>query len=312
MERLMKDWAAWIELQGMSPGSPADHRVKLGSFLKFIGDADPCEVSREQIAAYQSHLFEKVSDLTGKKLACNTQINNLSALKNFYRFLHQTGRIAINPTDVVVLPRHPKLLPPVLLKSREMKRLLDAPDLGNPLGFRDRTIMEVLYATGMRLGELVALQVDDLDFEQGLIRIQCGKGQKPRIVPMGEAAASWLTRYVEEVRPVLADGSKTKTLFFNRFKKPLQKCGWHKKLLSYLQDAGIKKKFTSHGFRHAVATAMLERGADMRHIQELLGHDNLTTTERYLHVVKAELKRIHGKTHPREQLPLSPVRYARR
>jgi len=301
MGTLLKKWAEWIQAQGFAPGSVRDHRQKLQPFLKFLAGDDPREADRERLAAYQTHLFEFVSRKTGKHLSCNSQINRLTALKNFYRFLHQTGRIAINPAEVIVLPRHPKLLPPVLLKTRELRALLDAPDLGNPLGFRDRVIMEVFFATGMRLAELTSLAVGDLDFDQGLITIRTGKGQKTRLVPMGEVAGNWLNEYLAHVRPVLAKGQQSDALFLNRFARPMDRNGWQKKLAEYVTACGLKKPFTSHCFRHQLATAMLERGADTRHIQEILGHDTLKTTQRYLHVVKAELKRIHKKTHPRER-----------
>ena len=298
---LLKAWAQWIEAQGFAEGSATDHRHKLQGYLDFIIGDDPLDADAAKLADYQSHLFELVSAKTGKCLSCNSQINRLTALKNFYRFLHQTGRIAINPAESIILPRQPKLLPPVLLKPRELRKLLDAPDLGNPLGFRDRTIMEVFYATGMRLSELTSLAVGDLDFEQSLITIQKGKGGKPRIVPMGEAAKKWLSEYLANVRPVLAKDRETAALFLNRFGRRVGKSGWHKKLGEYLATARIKKPFASHCFRHQLATAMLERGADTRHIQEILGHETLKTTQRYLHVVKAELKRIHKKSHPRER-----------
>jgi len=301
LESLLKSWADWIEAQGFAEGSATDHRHKLQGYLDFLGDDDPLEADCETLAAYQSHLFEMVSPKTGKRLSCNSQINRLTACKNFHRFLHQTGRIATDPAEVIVLPRHPKLLPPVLLKARELRQLLDAPDLGNPLGFRDRTIMEVFYATGMRLSELTSLAVADLDFDQGLVTIQKGKGGKPRIVPMGGGARNWLAEYLGNVRPVLIKDRATDALFLNRFARRVSKNGWHKKLCEYLDAARIRKPFTSHCFRHQLATAMLERGADTRHIQEMLGHETLKTTQRYLHVVKAELKRIHKQSHPRER-----------
>ena len=298
---LLKAWGEWIEAQGFAAGSVTDHRQKLQRFLDFLNGADPLEVDREQAAAYQSYLFELVSKKTRRKLACNSQINRLSVLKNFYRFLHQTGRIAINPTSVIVLPRSPKLLPPVLLKPREMRRLLDAPDLQNPMGFRDRVIMEVFYATGMRLAELISLAVDDLNFEERLITIRKGKGGKMRIVPMGEVTSNWLSEYLQNVRPVLLKRSESSFVFLNRFGRAMNRSGWQKKLPLYLRQARIKRVFTSHCFRHQLATSMLERGADIRHIQEILGHETLKTTQRYLQVVKAELKRIHKRSHPRER-----------
>jgi len=301
METLLKSWGEWIEAQGFAPGSVKDHRQKLQGFIEFLDGSDPLEADKKKLSAYQTHLFEMTSKKTGKKLSCNSQINRLTVLKNFYRFLQQTGRIATNPAEIIVLPRHPKLIPPVLLKSREMKKILDAPDLGNPLGFRDRTIMEVFFATGMRLSELTSSAVEDLNFEENLIHIKHGKGQKQRLVPMGEAARNWLQEYLENVRPILAKQSDTQAVFLNRFARRVDKNGWQKKLAEYVKAAGIKKNFTTHCFRHQLATAMLERGADTRHIQEILGHETLKTTQRYLHVVKAELKRIHKQSHPRER-----------
>ena len=301
METLLKSWGEWIEAQGFAPGSVKDHRQKLKGFLTFLDGKDPLEADRKTLSAYQSHLFEMISKKTGKKLSCNSQINRLTVLKNFYRFLQQTGRIVKNPAEIIVLPRHPKLIPPVLLKSREMKKLLETPDLGNPLGFRDRTIMEVFFATGMRLSELTSSAVEDLNFEEGIFHIKHGKGQKQRLVPMGEAAKNWLQEYLENVRPILVKDSQTQALFLNRFSRCIDKNGWQKKLTQYVSSAGLKKNFTTHCFRHQLATSMLERGADTRHIQEILGHETLKTTQRYLHVVKAELKRIHKQSHPRER-----------
>lgn len=339
METLLKSWGEWIEAQGFAPGSVKDHRQKLQGFLDFLdgeGSGQPqgsaslvLEADKKSLSSYQSHLFEMTSKKTGKKLSCNSQINRLTVLKNFYRFLQQTGRIANNPAEIIVLPRHPKLIPPVLLKSREMKKLLDAPDLGNPLGFRDRTIMEVFFATGMRLSELTSSAVEDLNLQENLIHIKHGKGQKQRLVPMGEAARNWLSEYLQNVRPLLlAAGKKTsledtsvdekprelaeQALFLNRFSRRMDKNGWQKKLAQYVSNAGIKKNFTTHCFRHQLATSMLERGADTRHIQEILGHETLKTTQRYLHVVKAELKRIHAKSHPRESAPVASISYQKR
>lgn len=301
MGTLLKAWAEWIEAQGFAEGSTTDHRHKLRAYLEFLDGDDPLEADAATLADYQSHLFELVSAKTGKRLSCNSQINKLTACKNFYRFLRQTGRIAVDPADSIVLPRQPRLLPPVLLKAAELRRLLNAPDLSNPLGFRDRTIMEVFYATGMRLSELTSLAVGDLDFEQGLVAIRDGKGGRDRIVPMGEAGRNWLTEYLAHVRPVLLKEHETSAVFLNRFAKRIGKSGWHKKLGEYLDSTRIRKPFASHCFRHQLATAMLEGGADTRHIQEILGHETLKTTQRYLHVVKAELKRIHKKSHPRER-----------
>ncbi len=295
-------WAAWLRLQQRDEASVKDHREKLKPFLRFLDERGAAldEVDGRTVADYQAHLFECVSAKTGRPLACSSQINRLTALKNFFRFLHQTSRIALDPCNVIVLPKQPKLLPPVLLKPDEVRRLLDAPDLHNPLGFRDRVILETFYATGLRLSELLSLAVDDLDFAQALVSVKHGKGDRARLVPIGATCGEWLRRYVSDVRPVLLRGTATPNLFLNRFARPLDKNGWHKKLAEYAKLTRINPAFSTHGFRHMLATSMLERGADTRHVQEMLGHENLTTTQRYLHVARAELKKVHAKTHPRE------------
>jgi len=295
-------WAAWLRLQQRSEASVKDHREKIKPFLRFLETQGHLldEADGRVIADYQAHLFECVSVKTGKALACSSQINRLTALKNFFRFLHRSGRIVLDPCSVIVLPQQPKLLPPVLLQPDEVRRLLDAPDLHNPLGFRDRVILETFYATGLRLSELLSLAVEDLDFEQALITVKHGKGDRARLVPMGATCAGWLRRYLADVRPVLLRGTATPRLFLNRFAQPLDKNGWHKKLAELVKLTRINPAFSTHGFRHMLATSMLERGADTRHVQEMLGHENLTTTQRYLHVAKAELKKVHAKTHPRE------------
>jgi integrase/recombinase XerD len=309
---LLEAWAAWLRLQQRHAASIKDHQQKLKPFLVYLhahghtlDETDP-----RIIADYQAANFETISAKTGERLSCSSQINRLTTLKNFFRFLHHTGKIALDPCSVIVLPKIPKLLPPVLLKPAEVLRLLREPDLHNPLGFRDRVILETFYATGLRLSELIALTVRDLDFPENLIRVRHGKNQRDRLVPMGASAAEWLQRYLIEVRPLFLQpatrleltttNEEPRTVFLNRFARPLQKNGWHKKLLEYIRRAKIDPAFSTHAFRHMLATQMLEGGADTRHVQEILGHENLTTTQRYLHIAKGELKKVHAKTHPRE------------
>ena len=174
---LMRNYADWIELQGFAQGSAKDHRHKLAPFLRFLEERGESvlDVSGDIIAAYQTHIFELVSPKTKKRLSCNTQIHLLSYLRTFYRFLRETKCIATDPTKNLKLPREPKLLPPVILKPKEMRALLKAPDLGNPLGYRDRVIMEVFYASGIRLSELLSLAVEDIDFAQGVLDIREAK-----------------------------------------------------------------------------------------------------------------------------------------
>jgi integrase/recombinase XerD len=299
---VLEAWAAWLRLAQHHAASIKDHREKLTPFLRFLAERALTldETNTQTIADYQAHLFECISAKTHKTLSCSSQINRLTALKNFFRFLHRSGKIHLDPCHVIVLPKHQKLLPPVLLKPDEIRRLLDAPDLHNPLGFRDRTILETFYATGLRLSELLSLAVTDLNFPESLIHVRHGKGDRPRHVPIGSHCRKWLESYLRDARPILQRGTKSEHLFLNRFAKPLDKNGWHKKLGELVRITRINPKFSTHGFRHMLATSMLERGADIRHVQEILGHENLTTTQRYLHIAKGELKKVHARTHPRE------------
>jgi integrase/recombinase XerD len=266
------------------------------------GRADLGAIDAATLGDYQAFVFDYVSPKTGRKLKTMSQIHALSYVQSFFRFLKLTKRIALDPARVIRLPHAPQTLPAALLTPEEMRRLLAVPDLHTPTGFRDRCILEVFWTTGMRIGELLSLAVSDIDFDQALCAIRHGKGGKPRVVPLGAGALAWLREYVDEVCPLLLSSAAKphETLFLSRFGERMDKSGLHYKLKAYQRRAGIKKNLTAHSFRHTLASEMLRAGADLRHIQELLGHGNLTTTQRYLHVVKADLKKVHGRTHPRE------------
>jgi len=317
---VLDDYREWLRGQGLSKNSPADHVTKLTHFWKFLtrrgllndGRVNWPDIDRDLIAEYQAYIFDYTSHQTGKKLACNSQINYLSYVQSFFRFLKRTKRIALNPTDIIKLPRPPQLLPAVLLKPGEMRRLLAAPSVQTVIGFRDRTILEVLWSSAPRLSELLALTVEDLSFEEGLLTVREGKGQTERVLPLGEGALAWTQEYLRAVRPLLQRqrrSAHSNTLFLNRSGQPLNKGGWDAKMTVYTARARINPLFTTHSFRHQLASDMLKNGADLRHIQQMLGHESLTTTQRYLHVVKGELLKVHAQTHPKERLPVQPVTY---
>jgi integrase/recombinase XerD len=203
-----------------------------------------------------------------------------------------------------------------------MRKLLAQPDTATALGFRDRVILEILWCAGLRVSELLSLAVADVDFTQGLLSIRHGKGDKPRVVPLGNAALAWLREYVGSVRPILARAASgpqngrarrltpdPERLFLSCRGLPLDVSGLLHRLKLCQRRAGCRKNLTVHSFRHTLATEMLKRGADLRHIQALLGHERLSTTARYTHIVKRELRKVHGKTHPRELAPFAGVVY---
>jgi integrase/recombinase XerD len=233
-----------------------------------------------------------------------SQIQILNSVQVFYQYLEKTGKVLSNPAEVIKLPKAPRKLPAVILSSLEMKRLLSQPDTATVLGFRDRTMYEVLYSTGIRIGELIRLRVQDIMLSGKTIFIHAGKGQKDRVVPVGETACRYLKEYIEQIRPKFREASTTDYLFFNKMGRLPGKSGIGNKLHLYAMRAKIEKRVTVHTFRHTLATEMLKGGADLRQIQEMLGHGNLRTTQLYTHIVKGELKRVQAECHPREQTEL--------
>lgn len=258
---------------------------------------------------YQAWLLDYKSRFN-RPLAVNSQLTILSSTKVFYRFLYDSGRLLHDPAAKLRLPKERKQLPTSILSPAEARRLLNQPDLKTVSGFRDRTMLEVLYSCGLRISELRFLKVNDYDSFNATITVREGKGAKDRVVPVSETACCYLKDYIDQVRPMLLK-EPTEVLFLNRFGKTFGVSGLCKKLKGYAKAAHIEKNITVHSFRHTLATGMLQRGAELRHIQAILGHDYLHTTERYTRVIKTELKKVQAKHHPREalELPDGAIRY---
>ena len=304
---------AWLEGLGRCRVTCLNAHERLRywrNYLAEIGQDDPATVTPQIVAGYQAWLFEYRSRF-GKPLAIKTQIGLLNCLQVFYRHLYAAGHILANPAAAIHLPHESQRLPGTILTPKEMKKLLNQPDTSTVLGFRDRTLYELLYSTGLRITEAIRLQRQDIDLEQNTVAVRNGKGGKDRVVPLGATAKRFLVEYFDRVRPVLGHRHESEPVFLNRCGRPFEKSGLLKKLQLYAARAKIKKRVTVHTFRHTLATEMLRRGADLRQIQEMLGHTNLRTTQIYTHVVKAELKRVQAHCHPREQtdLPENFVRY---
>ncbi len=279
-------------------------------YLDTIGSPAPAAITPRIVADYQAYIYQYRSRY-GRPFVLQTQIGILNCLQVFYKFLLKTGRILSNPAEAIQLPREPKRLPGTFLTTAEMKKLLRQPDTSTVLGFRDRTIYEVLYSTGLRVRELTGMRVQDLNLSQAAIFIPQSKHYKDRCVPFGATAARYLAEYLDHVRPRLVRREGEELVFLGRCGGRLDVGGVQQKLRIYATRAKIKKHLTIHVFRHTLATEMLRHGADLRQIQEMLGHKNLKTTQIYTHIVKGELKRVQAHCHPREQtdLPDGFVRY---
>jgi len=253
---------------------------------------------REVVTLERADLEAFVRESMAAGLSPASTARLVAGVRGFYRFLRLTGRVAANPTDDLPSPRQFSALPK-FLSLDEVEALLSAPDVAKPRGLRDRALLEVLYATGLRVSELVALRLTDIHIEKGYL--QCtGKGSKQRVVPLGEAAADWVNRFVAEGRVRLLGQRDSPWLFPNaRGGVRLSRSGFWRVLKAYGRQAGIRSALSPHVLRHSFATHLLERGADLRAIQAMLGHADLSTTQIYTHVLEARLRQMYDRFHPR-------------
>ncbi len=231
-------------------------------------------------------------------LAASSLARNFSALRGFHKFLIASEVTRVNPTTFLETPRLTRKLPEVLT-LKEVETILKQPDVNTPAGIRDRAMLEVLYAAGLRVSELIALDQDNVFLKEGFIRV-IGKGNKERLVPIGREARKWLQLYLARVRPHLSRGVMSRgQVFLNRFGRPFSRMGVWNIVQKYVRAAGIERRVYPHIFRHTFATHLLENGADLRAVQELLGHADIATTQIYTHVNRRYLHEMYRRYHPR-------------
>jgi integrase/recombinase XerD len=262
---------------------------------------EPTDVTQPIVDRYQRWLFYR-RQANGRPLTVRSQIRQLGAVKGFFRWMTRQHLTLFNPTSEIELPRLGRLLPRDVLTVEEAELLINQPDVTKLLGVRDRAIMETLYSTGIRRKELVNLKIYDLEPSRGTLMVREGKGGNDRVVPIGERARGWIDKYLTEVRPVYAMVPDEGYLFLTADGGPFLDLSSLSYLVhSYLVQAKIGKRGGCHIFRHTMASLMLENGADIRFIQEMLGHSHLSTTSIYTHVSIAKLRQIHQATHPAER-----------
>jgi integrase/recombinase XerD len=281
--------------RGLSANTVTAYRRDL---VKFDDFAKKRKLTLESVS--RDNLVEFLASLYRQKLESRTVARHLVTLRNFFRFAQLQELIATDPSLNLESPKIRRSLPGYL-RLEEIERLLAQPDDKTPLGLRDHAMLDVLYSTGLRVSELVSLRVMDLDTAVGCIRC-IGKGDKERIVPIGKKALALVERYLRDARPKLIGKGKqalATTLFINRRGAPLSRVGVWKILSAYGRKAGLRSSLTPHMLRHSFATHLLERGADLRSVQLMLGHSDISTTQIYTHVVEERLKQIYKAHHPR-------------
>lgn len=280
----------WLR-DGLAANSLASYRRDLDAWSRWLGARGLLEATRSDVEGWLAHQFEA-------KAKASSVARRLSALKRFYRLQLEANAVHEDPTVRVRAPRAPRRLPK-LLSERQVEALLAAPDVATSLGLRDRAMLETLYATGLRVSELVGLTLAQVSLDVGVVRV-LGKGSKERLVPLGDEAVAWIDRYRKEVRAELAGALRNDHLFLTTRHAPLTRQAFWALVKRHALRAGIAPATLSpHVLRHAFATHLLNHGADLRVVQLLLGHADIGTTTIYTHVARERLKALHAQHHPR-------------
>ena len=289
-----------LQVRSYSEYTVKNRRVHIGFFLDWAnerGITEPVEVTRTVLEAYQRHVFH-YRKKNGEPLSFTGQHDRLVPLRVWFKWMARHHHILHNPASELELPRLGVRLPKAVLTAAEAEQVIEQTNIHDPLGLRDRAILETLYSTGMRRIELVKLKVWDLDLERCTVTIRQGKGKKDRIIPLGDRAAAWVRKYLDESRPHLVSEPDDQVVFLSNAGEPFSLDYLTEVVRGYVEAANLGKHGACHLFRHTMATLMLEGGADTRFIQAMLGHADLKTTQIYTHVAIRKLQEIHRATHP--------------
>lgn len=292
MDEIIKDYLHYLKIErGLAANTRQSYARDLNQFVVFL--------KQQKLAFFPEdslQIFAYLKSQQSQNKAANSLKRMLSSLRKFYQYLENENLIQKNPMLQIDAPKSAQRLPDVLTEQ-EINTLLQQPKIADCNGLRDRAMLEVMYATGLRVSEVINLKMSDLHLSLGLIQT-IGKGNKERIIPIGDTAISWLNRYLQEVRPKLMK-QKQVCVFLNFHGQPLSRQGIWKKIKQYVQTSQITKNVTPHTLRHSFATVLLEKGADLRVVQELLGHSDISTTQLYTHISHQHLTEVYNKAHPR-------------
>lgn len=291
----IREFIEYLEYEkGLSANSQAAYRRDLQKFAAFLlqegRQVSPKAISKQDIMAYLTWQLDNGS-------AHSSIARSLSSIKTFCKFLILEGRTVSNPASELETPRIKRHLPAVL-SVEEVDMLMETPRITLPLGLRDRAMLELMYGTGVRVSELLGLNVEDINMTAGFLRC-LGKGRKERIVPVNQTAIRWVERYISQSRPALLKRASNRALFLNARGRAMTRQGFFKILAGYVQKAQLEKAITPHTLRHSFATHLLENGADLRSVQEMLGHADISTTQIYTHLTRSRLLEVYRMYHPR-------------
>ena len=300
LETLMREHLDSLRVRGYSEHTVKNRLVHIGFFIQWAyehGLREPHEITRPVLERYQRYLFF-YRKKNGEPLTFRSQHARLVPLRVWFRWMTRQNHILHNPASEIDLPRLGRTLPKNILSVPEIEQVMLQPNLADLLGLRDRAILEVIYATGLRRLEIINLKLFDLQLDRGLIVVRQGKGKKDRYVPIGERAIAWLTKYIREARPQLALEPDDLTVFLTAEGEPFSRDHLTWTVRVHIVAAKIGKVGACHLLRHCMATHMHENGADIRYIQQILGHEDIKTTQIYTHVAIRALQQVYAATHP--------------
>ncbi|MBW1972907.1 MAG: site-specific tyrosine recombinase XerD [Deltaproteobacteria bacterium] len=279
--------------KGLSKNSIEAYSRDLGRFVQFLKEKGIKDIKEVK----DLHIINYLHYLSNIGISPRSRARHLSAIRTFFKFLILDKIISLDPCEHISFPKQSKTLPEVL-SYEDVKLLLSAPDTSKPLGIRDRCMLELLYATGIRVSELVHLKLNEVNLDMGFVLVT-GKGSKQRMVPLGEESIHWVRRYIKEVRPLLLNKRIANELFVTKRGKSMTRQGFWKLIKFYGNKAGIKKRITPHTLRHSFASHLLAGGADLRSVQIMLGHEDISTTQIYTHIEAERIMKVFKKSHPR-------------
>jgi integrase/recombinase XerD len=290
-EELIKRFLNYLAVEkGLAKNSLESYERDLRKYFHFMKTKSVDDISRTDVVSFQTRL-------SAEGIATPSLARSLSAIRGFHKYLMLDGFARMDPTVTIETPRGWKRLPKTL-SSTDVDSLLNQPDLSAPIGLRDKAMLELLYATGLRVSELVGLRIPDINLERGFL-IVMGKGSKERAVPMGEIAITAIKQYLAHARQTLLNGKDSGLLFISSKRRGITRQMFWERIKFYTIKAGIGKSISPHTLRHSFATHLLDNGADLRAVQAMLGHSDISTTQIYTHVSRERLKQIHEKYHPR-------------
>jgi len=293
-------WESALRYHNYAERTLAGHRWSLDLFITWARDRDlrsAADITKPILESYQRSLYHYRKN-DGRPLSVKSQRDRLSSLQLWFKWLCKENHLPANPASELTLPRPIKRQLPRALSAQEIRDLMNTPDITDALGIRDRAILETIYATGIRRGEVVGLDVSDLEVERATLFIRQGKGRKDRVLPIASRALTWLERYLDKARPRLALDIGEQALFLSGYGTRFNVHALGDRVKNLMRAAGIERHGSCHLLRHSCATHLLDAGADTRYIQQLLGHESLATTQIYTHVSIEELRRVVAACHP--------------